>query len=122
VQYFISAMLLVAAVIHLLPLSGVLGAARLQALYGLSFREPSLLILMQHRAVLFGMVGTALTFAAFHRPSQLLALGLGFVSVVSFLTIAWMVGDYNAAIQRVVKADLVALVCLLLAALARSLQ
>lgn len=117
-RYFISSMLVVVAVIHLLPLSGVLGATRLSALYRTSFADPSLLILMQHRAVLFGMLGLGLLVAAFHPPSQLLAFGAGFVSVVSFLVIAWTVRGYNAAIQRVVNADLVALVCLVLGALA----
>jgi hypothetical protein len=37
---------------------------------------------------------------------------------VSFLAIAWSVGSYNAAIGRVVTADLVALVCLIIAAVA----
>lgn len=49
-RYLVSTMLVVVAVIHLLPLSGVLGPARLNALYGISFDEPNLEILMRHRA------------------------------------------------------------------------
>jgi hypothetical protein len=117
-KYFVSFTLVVTAVIHLLPLSGVWGAGRLKALYGISFADPSLLVLMQHRAVLFGMLGVGLLAAAFHPPSQPLAFAAGFVSVVSFLAIAWSVKGYNHAVQRVVSADLVALLCLLLGALA----
>lgn len=51
----ISILLGIVAVIHLLPLAGVLGPQRLQSLYGLAFTEPELVILMQHRAVLFGL-------------------------------------------------------------------
>ena len=54
-RYLVSAMLTVVAVINLLPLSGVLGTDRLHALYGVSFDEPNLAILMRHRAVLFGL-------------------------------------------------------------------
>lgn len=117
-KHFISSMLVVVAIIHLLPLSGVLGASRLTALYRVPFADPSLLILMQHRAVLFGMLGVGLLIAAFHPPSQPLAFVAGFISVVSFLVIAWSVKGYNRAIQRVVSADVIALACLVLGALA----
>jgi hypothetical protein len=56
--------------------------------------------------------------AAFRPELQAIALVAGFVSVVSFLAIAWSVGGYNAAIGRVVTADLVALLCLIIAAVA----
>lgn len=112
----VSAMLLVVAGIHLLPLSGVLGAARLTALYGLPVDEPNLAILMRHRAVLFGMLGSFLAYAAFSPRLQVAAVGAGFVSVASFLWLAWSVGGYNAQLSRVFVADVVALVCLLVAA------
>lgn len=111
-RYLVSAMLVVVAVIHLLPLSGVLGSERLAALYGLSFNEPNLAILMRHRAVLFGILGLFLLFAAFRPPLQTIAFIAGFVSVVSFLWLAKSVGGYNAQIARVFMADIVALVCL----------
>jgi hypothetical protein len=57
-------------------------------------------------------------YAAFRPELQAIALVAGFVSVVSFLAIAWSVGGYNAAIGRVVTADLVALACLIIAAVA----
>lgn len=117
-RYLVTAMLLVAALIHLLPLSGVLGAHRLTALYGLPFEEPNLAILMRHRAVLFGMVGVFLALAAFKPGLQAGALLVGLLSVLSFLLLAWSVGGYNAHLARVVLADVVALVCLLVGATA----
>ncbi len=112
----VSAMLLVVAGIHLLPLSGVLGAARLTALYGIPIDEPNLAILMRHRAVLFGMLGGFLAYAAFTPRLQVAAVSAGFVSVASFLWLAWSIGGYNAQLSRVFVADVVALVCLLVAA------
>ncbi len=111
-------MLIVAGIIHLLPLSGVLGAERLGKLYGLSFADDNLAILMRHRAVLFGMLGAFLVFAAFRPAMQPLALIAGFISVVSFLWLAWSAGTYNGHIARVFNADLVALGCLIAAAAA----
>jgi hypothetical protein len=117
-RFVVSAMLVAVAVIHLLPLSGALGSARLTALYGISFDEPNLAILMRHRAVLFGLLGAFLLLAAFRPAYQLAALIAGFVSVVSFLYLAWSVGNHNAQIGRVFVADLVALACLVIGAAA----
>jgi len=117
-RYVVAASLLVAGVIHLLPLSGVLGADRVAVLYNVSIQDPNLAILMRHRAVLFGLLGGFLVVAAFVPALQTAALIAGFVSVVSFLALAWSTGGYNAAIGRVVVADLVALVCLVAGAAA----
>lgn len=117
-RYLVSAMLVVVAVIHLLPLAGVLGSERLAALYGVSFNDPNLSILMRHRAVLFGILGLFLLFAAFQPTVQSAAFLVGFVSVVSFLWLAWSVGGYNAQVARVFMADVVALVCLIVGVVA----
>jgi len=73
---------------------------------------------MQHRAVLFGILGAFLIFAAFKPSYQLAASIAGFVSVVSFLYLAWTVGGYNEQIARVVVADVVALGCLFIGGVA----
>ena len=114
----IAGMLIIVGVIHLLPLSGALGPERLNSLYGLDFAEPNLAILMRHRAVLFGLLGLFLIYAALRPALQPLALIAGFVSVVSFLVLAYITGGYNAAVARVVAADWVALACLAAAAVA----
>ena len=115
-RYLVSAMLLIVGILHLLPVSGVLGAGHLTALYGLPFSEPNLEILMRHRAVLFGLLGCFLIFAAFKPAFRTLALIAGATSVLSFLALAASVGGYNALVARVFAADLVALSCLIVAA------
>ena len=117
-RYLVSAMLVIVAIIHLLPLSGAIGSERLASLYGISFDEPNIAILMRHRAVLFGLLGLFMLFAAFAPRFQVAAFVTGFVSVVSFLWLASSVGGYNAAVGRIVTADIVALVCLILGAAA----
>lgn len=108
----VSASLLIAGVIHLLPVMGVLGADRLATLYGLDFSDPSLAILMRHRAVLFGLLGAFLVVAAFRPTLQPLAFLGGLVSVSAFLLIAWSTGNYNAAIAGIVAFDVLALLAL----------
>lgn len=121
-RYLVSVMLLVVGVIHLLPLSGMLGTEQLAKLYGLPFSEPNLVILMRHRAVLFGLLGFFLIYTAFTPSLQSIAFIAGFISVISFLWLAWSIGDYNAQLGRVFVADLVALACLVVGVIADVMQ
>jgi hypothetical protein len=114
----VSTSLLVAGIIHLIPLIGIVGPGKLEALYGLDFTDPNLSILMQHRAALIGMLGAFLVYAAFRPALQALALVTGLSSVVSFLFLAMSYGDYNPLIGKVVVADIVALVVLLVGVMA----
>jgi len=111
-RHVVSISLLITAIIHLLPLPGVLGAARLESLYGISMAEPNLVILMRHRAMLFGLLGAFLLVAAFRPALQPLAIGAGLISVIGFIWLAAM-AQHNANIGRVVTADVVALVSLI---------
>lgn len=113
-----SVMLFIVGVIHLLPVSGVLGKSRLQSLYGLTVDDPNLLILMRHRSVLFGLLGAFLLYAAIDPALQPIAYIAGAVSVVSFLLIATSAGYANAQIRRVVTADWIAVACLVVGAAA----
>ena len=114
----LSTCLLVAGVIHLLPLAGALGASRIAALYGVPVAGPDLEILLRHRAVLFGVLGGLLVAAAFRPAVQGAALAAGVASVVSFLALAYGIGGYNAQLGRVVAADWVALAALTVGAAA----
>jgi hypothetical protein len=110
--------LVVAAVIHLLPVAGLLGRDALRRLYGRSFEDPDLEIMMRHRAVLFGLLGALLLYAAAEPRVRGLAYGAGLVSAVSFLVLALSVGGYGEAMRRVVVADVVAVVALIAGAIA----
>lgn len=110
------ACLILAGAIHLLPSSGVLGAAQLGALYGITVDGPDLAILMRHRAALFGIVGLFLVAAAVRASLRNAALLVALASVSSFLVLALMSGRYNPQIARVVAVDAAALALLLGAA------
>ena len=106
----------VPAAIHLLPLYGLAGPAQLQALYGLDFADPSLQVLMRHRAVLFGLLGLLLAAAAFRPALRTLALIGGFASVLSFFALAYGTDGANAQVMRVATVDWLAFGCLVVAA------
>ena len=117
-RFIVPFALVVVGVIHLLPLTGVLGRGQLESLYGTDISDPNLLLLMRHRAVLFGLLGAFLVYAAvtpaFHPAALILAAG----SVVSFLGLAQALGAHTPQVRRVVTADLVALALLVAAAVA----
>ena len=103
-------------------MSGVLGRERLEALYGIPVAEPNLLILMRHRAVLFGVLGVFFVVAVFEQQLQVAAFIMGFASVVPFLWLAWAAGGYNAQVARVFRADVVALLCLVVGVIAYAMR
>ncbi|MGB5349706.1 MAG: hypothetical protein WBN10_08905 [Polyangiales bacterium] len=107
----------IVSLINLAPTVGAVSSKRLQALYGIAFEDPNLVVLMRHRAILLGIVGALLGVAAFVVPLRPTAYAAGFTSMLSFVLIAWLTGGYNDALRRVVSADLVASAALLAAAL-----
>ena len=120
-QIVISLALLIAAVIHLMPVLGVLGADKLKSLYGVEMADPNMLILMQHRAVLFGLIGVLLIVAIFKIEYRWLATSVALISAVSFLVIALLNGEYNSFLRTVINADIVAIAALLVAAVSMHL-
>lgn len=108
-RHLVSLSLLLVALVHALPLAGVLGVQRLQGLYGVAIDDPNLQILMRHRAVLFGLLAGFLGASAFKPELQPWGIAAGLVSVGSFLVLARLVGQANAELGRVVAVDLVAL-------------
>lgn len=112
---FISLLLIAVGSIHILPLVGAIGIEKIQALYGIQIQDPNLEILMRHRAILFGLLGIFICYAAFQPRLQGLALIGGLVSAGAFVWIAWSTGGYNALIAKVVWIDVIAVGCLIVA-------
>lgn len=110
--YFVTLSLLLLGVIHLLPAIGVSGNDCLLSLYGIAIDDPNVSILMRHRAVLFGLLGAFLVVAAFVPALQLLAFIAAFISLASFLCVAWSVGGYNTKLGRVARIDIAAVAIL----------
>ena len=107
-KYVAIVALLVAGIIHLLPVPGVMGVSTLARLYGIEANDPNTAILLQHRALLFGVLGVLMLSAIALPWLRVTALTVALFSAASFIVIAKAVGGYNPAIGRVVVADVVA--------------
>jgi hypothetical protein len=112
--------LIIAGVIHLIPATGVFGAATIASLYEIDTTDPTVAILMRHRAAVFGLIGAFLVVAAFVPTYQPPAIVMGIASAAIFVVIAWTTVGGSPAIATIVRGDLVALAALALAALVRT--
>jgi hypothetical protein len=103
------ATLFAVGVVNAFPVIGVLGASRLESLYGIKIADSNLSILLQHRAVLFGLIGSFMQYAAFKSELAPAATLGGLASMVSYVLIAKQTkGGYNDSIRRVLLIDVVA--------------
>ena len=106
IQIVIGIIFVLAGLLNAYPAIGMLGAKQLNSLYGLDFTEANLLTLMQHRAVMLGLIGLFLIVAAFRRELQPAGFMLGFASMLSFVVFARVQGDPSPWISRVATADI----------------
>lgn len=117
----VAGILVIVGLVNFLPVLGVLGPERLRTLYGVAFEDSSLVILMRHRAVLFGLVGGFIMASGFLPSLRTSAFILGMTSMLSFVVLAWMESSFTAEIRKVVVIDVVGSVLFGLAALAHFL-
>lgn len=105
--------LIAVGLVNAYPLVAAFAPDMLSSLYGLQVTDANLLILLRHRAILFGLLGSLLMAAAFDSRLYTAAVIAGVVSMLAYILIAWQTGGYNANIGRVVIIDIVASVALL---------
>lgn len=107
--------LLLAALIHLLPLPGLAGGALLQGLYDLQQLDPAVELLLRHRALLFGLLALALIASirvrAWRTPFAVLVM----LADLSFIVLAALQSSLSSALVRVAAFDLVAVLLLVFA-------
>lgn len=111
----ITGLLMIVAIVQFLPIMGVFGNERLETLYDVKIESANMEILMRHRAVMFGMLGAFLGYAAFRPSLQPIAFLAAFISLAAFFYLTFSVGDYTDTIWRLVIADAIASVSLVIA-------
>lgn len=116
-EWLTSGALVIVGVVHLVPLMGVMGAASLERLYGVRIEDANLLLMMRHRALLFGLLGAYLVTAAFRPAWQGPSLLIAWGSVLGFVLLA--PSGLNASLLRVWRIDLALLLLLAVGSWAR---
>ncbi len=104
------------ALLNMAPMISAVMPSKLTSLYGVDPSDANLLTLLQHRAVMLGLIGLALAVAA-HRPElRWPSLILGVLSMGSFLVFALARGQMSGALGKIAYADLFGLAMAALAA------
>ncbi|MGB6318738.1 MAG: hypothetical protein WBG08_08870 [Litorimonas sp.] len=105
------------ALIHVLPALALAAPAGLSRLYGFAPGDQTLTTLLQHRALLFGLLAAALIYAVFVPATRWPVLIGAVVSMGGFIVIAGARGELSGALRPIVIADVVGLFIAALAAL-----
>lgn len=113
-------LLVFVAITQFLPVVGVFGSELLATLYEIDIDDPNLAVLLQHRAVLFGILGALIGFAAFQPSLQPLAMTIATVMITSFVALWGTADAMNPAMDRLAAGDLIALIALFGAAISRA--
>lgn len=118
IEMAMGAALVGAALIHLLPLPGVLGGEWLVRLYAIALPDPNTELLLRHRALVFGLMGFALCAALWCPALRLPAIVFVLASDAAFLGLALLDWPAALALVRVAVFDVVSIALLVLAATA----
>lgn len=107
--------LLIVGLVNVIPVAGVLSVQKLEKAYEITLSTNDLIILMRHRALLFGIIGGFILFSAFAPLYQAAAMVMAGISMVGFVLVAYSVGGFNASIHKVLIADYAGIVFLVIA-------
>ena len=108
--------LIIVGLINFLPVLGVLSAQTLENAYGIALSSNDMIILMRHRALLFGVLGGFILVSAFSPFYQGAAMVMAGISMAGFAVLALSIGEFNPSVHKVLMADYVGIAFLVIAA------
>lgn len=111
----IPVLLFLVGLINFIPVMGVISAQRLSDAYAIELLGNDLTILMRHRALLFGVLGGFIFYSVFVPGYRSAAMVMAGISMLGFLFFMLHEGGYNAALYKVMVADIVGIVLLAVA-------
>jgi len=107
--------LVIVGLINFAPIIGILGSKELESTYGLSLLSDDLLILLQHRALLFGLLGGFILYSAYNPLYQTAAIVMAAISMVGFALIFHTLESGSPALTKVLYFDYVGIFFLTIA-------
>jgi hypothetical protein len=109
--------LFITGIINFLPFTLVFLPEKMSKSYGIDISNPNLELLLRHRAVLFGIVGGLMLYAALMKTHYYLSTAIGLMSMISFVVLYFHIGGINQELKTVMMIDVVASIILLLVAI-----
>jgi len=107
--------LFIAGVINFVPSLLAFLPDKISKSYGIEIPNVNYELLLRHRAVLFGIVGGLMIYSAISKKNYDQSVIIGLVSMVSFALLFFLSkGEINTELNKVLKADLVGIVILVI--------
>jgi hypothetical protein len=108
-------LLLIIGLINVAPIAGLFSKSLLERSYGILIADPNLEILLRHRAVLFGIVGSLVLISIAIPEWRLLALVMVGCSMISFFLLVLFFDNVNSQVLNIAYTDIVGILCWLFA-------
>lgn len=106
-----SALLVLVGVLNLTPATVFFVPSQMGSLYGLELPADDLGIIVRHRAVLLGLLGAAMIYAAFRKNAVVPVVTGAMIGKVAFLFLVWSV-THTAEMEGVAMFDIGAIAAL----------
>lgn len=116
-ERLISALLIIVGLINFFPAVGILSANVLANAYGIPVPEGDLLILLRHRALLFGIVGAIIIASSFRRHLRFIAIVAAFISMSGFIVLTLISAEHGEKLHNIMLIDIVGVILLMIAVL-----
>ena len=104
-KILLTTLLIGVGLINLLPLMGVISPQQVSNLYGISPDSVDTVILLRHRAVLFGLLGAFIIYSAAASTLRILACVAGLISMLAFIALMIATPGYGEPVFRVAVID-----------------
>ena len=111
----ITVCLAIVGLINFVPVLAVISVQKLEEAYSISFVSNDLIILMRHRALLFGVLGGFILYSAFVPAYQGPAMLMAAISMIGYAALMYSVGGYNDSLYKVLIIDYIGIVFLAVA-------
>lgn len=99
----------VLALVHMVPMIAAIMPSQITKLYGIVPDGKTQIVLLQHRALLLGLVGAACALAAHNEAIRWPALIGAVISMTAFIIFCLVHDQMGGALRKVALIDLVAL-------------
>ena len=99
----------VLALVHMVPMIAAIMPSQITKLYGIVPDDKTQIVLLQHRALLLGLVGAACGLAAHNESIRWPVLIGAVISMTSFIAFCLVHDQMGGALRKIALVDLVAL-------------
>ena len=107
--------LIITGIINFIPVLVAFLPSKIEKAYGVALPDANFELLLRHRAVLLGIVGGLLLYAAFSKMHYNLVSIVGMVSMISYVFLYVLIdGPINPALTKVLQIDIVTIILLLI--------